>query len=59
MPLQNEPVVEYDRNPNPLREELLKEKITLADGRLPVPQGPGLGIEIDEDVLTNYGRRSS
>ncbi|MCP5109865.1 MAG: mandelate racemase/muconate lactonizing enzyme family protein [bacterium] len=54
VPLQNEPVVEFDRNPNPLRDELLTENIALVDGRLPVPQGPGLGIEIDEEVLGRY-----
>ncbi|MCW5980950.1 MAG: mandelate racemase/muconate lactonizing enzyme family protein [Bryobacteraceae bacterium] len=52
VPLQNEPVIEYDRNPNPLRDELLKERITVSAGRLPVPQGPGLGIEVDEAVLS-------
>ncbi|ALS21934.1 enolase C-terminal domain-like protein [Paenibacillus naphthalenovorans] len=28
VPLQNEPIVEYDRNPNPLRDELLTTPIT-------------------------------
>ena len=54
VPLQNEPVIEYDRNRNPLREELLSEKITLADGRLPVPQAPGLGVRVNEEVLRRY-----
>ena len=26
----------------------------LIDGQLTIPQGPGLGIEIDRDVLTKY-----
>jgi len=54
LPLQNEPVIEYDRNPNPLRDKLLTEEITLFNGRLPVPQGPGLGIQINEEVLRQY-----
>jgi D-galactarolactone cycloisomerase len=54
LPLQNEPVVEYDRNPNPLRDDLLKTPIRPVNGRLSVPQGPGLGIEIREDVLAEY-----
>jgi D-galactarolactone cycloisomerase len=37
--------------PNPLRDQLLKEPIggpdTLADGALPLPRGPGLGVELD------------
>jgi D-galactarolactone cycloisomerase len=54
VPLQNEPVVEYDRNHNPLRDDLLKTPIRLENGRVPVPQGPGLGIEIREEVLAEY-----
>jgi D-galactarolactone cycloisomerase len=54
VPLQNEPVIEYDRTSNPLRDELLVENFGLEDGHLVVPQGPGLGITIDEDVLRRY-----
>jgi D-galactarolactone cycloisomerase len=54
VPLQNQPVVEYDRTPNPLRDELLVENFGLVDGHLSVPQGPGLGITVDEDVLKKY-----
>lgn len=57
VPLQNEPVIEFDRNLNPLRDELLTERIAMVDGRVPVPQGPGLGIEIDEAVLARYAER--
>jgi len=55
VPLQNEPVVEFDRNPNPLRDELLRGGLAMGkDGRVPVPQGPGLGIEINEEALRRY-----
>ena len=54
IPFQNEPVVEFDRNHNPLRDDLLKTRFELVDGRVSVPQGAGLGIEIDEDVLRKY-----
>lgn len=37
--------------PNPLRDTLLKEPVggkeTLKDGALPLPRGPGLGVELD------------
>jgi D-galactarolactone cycloisomerase len=39
---------------NPLRDDLLVQGFTLADGALAVPTGPGLGIEIDEDQLRRY-----
>lgn len=54
IPLQNEPVVEFDRNPNPLRDDLLVNPILLTDGRVPIPQGAGLGIKIDEAILMEH-----
>jgi D-galactarolactone cycloisomerase len=55
VPLQNEPVVEFDRNRNPLRDDLLRGGLALGqDGRVPVPQGPGLGVEVDEEVLRRF-----
>jgi D-arabinonate dehydratase/D-galactarolactone cycloisomerase len=45
---------EYNRLPNPLREDLLTTKVEFRDGRLAVPDGPGLGIELDEDVVDKY-----
>jgi D-galactarolactone cycloisomerase len=54
VPLQNLPVVEYDRTRNPLRDDLLVENFALDDGFLRVPDGPGLGITIDEEVMRGY-----
>lgn len=43
---------------NPLREKLTKTKVAdpdaLVDGTVAVPQGPGLGIELDFDVVDQY-----
>jgi len=47
-------LLEYDLGANPLRTELLKEPILVKDGFVAVPEGPGLGIEIDEDALARY-----
>jgi D-galactarolactone cycloisomerase len=52
--LQNEPVVEFDRTHNPLRDELLHDSFVLEQGALLVPQGPGLGVKINEEVLAKY-----
>ena len=45
-------------NPNPLRDDLSPEPIghgsRISDGFLPVPDRPGLGIEIDESVVEKY-----
>lgn len=43
---------------NPLRQALLKTPVgdpaMLKDGRLPIPDAPGLGIEIDRESLSAY-----
>ncbi len=49
-----EPWFEYDRTPHPYREELAGNPLTFADGRIGVPDGPGLGIEPDPQVLAAY-----
>ncbi|GAA2181575.1 D-galactarolactone cycloisomerase [Brooklawnia cerclae] len=54
VPLQNEPVIEFDRTRNPLRDELLTTPFTLQDGRVLVPGGPGLGVEVNPDTLERY-----
>jgi L-alanine-DL-glutamate epimerase-like enolase superfamily enzyme len=55
-------VLEYDATPGqPLREELLKDGLfspgRIVDGCLTAPEGPGLGIEVDESVLEKYPYR--
>jgi D-galactarolactone cycloisomerase len=47
-------LLEYDMSENALRTELAREPIRHGDGIVAVPQGPGLGIEIDRDVLRRY-----
>jgi len=54
IPVQNEPVVEYDRQPNALRDDLLTEPIKFVEGHLVVPTGPGLGVTVNEQVLAKY-----
>lgn len=47
-PFEQEPVMEYDRTPSAIRDNISSDKFNLIDGRLEVPSGPGLGINIDE-----------
>lgn len=48
-------VLEWDQNPNAIREELLKEKLRLEkDGTVKVPERPGLGIELDRSAVERY-----
>jgi D-galactarolactone cycloisomerase len=54
VPLQNEPMIEYDRTHNPLRDDLLTERFSLVNGALAIPTGPGLGITVDENKLARW-----
>jgi D-galactarolactone cycloisomerase len=54
LPYQQEPVMEFDRTPNPIREGLCKEPFDQVDGFVAVPAGPGLGIEVDEEALARW-----
>jgi L-alanine-DL-glutamate epimerase-like enolase superfamily enzyme len=48
-------VLEWDQNPNAIREELLKEPLRLeSDGTILAPEGPGLGIELDRAAIDRY-----
>lgn len=40
--------------PFPLAEEILETDIEINDGELTLPSGPGLGVEVDFDVLSEY-----
>jgi L-alanine-DL-glutamate epimerase-like enolase superfamily enzyme len=47
--------LEWDQNPNAVREELLQEPLRLeADGTVRVPERPGLGIELDRAAVERY-----
>jgi D-galactarolactone cycloisomerase len=48
------PMLELDVNENPFRDELLRKPIHFRDGTVDVPTGPGLGIEVDEEVVKRY-----
>ncbi len=48
------PMLELDVYENPFRDELLTQPFEIRDGLVRVPTGPGLGIEVNEDVLQRY-----
>ncbi len=45
---------EFNVTKGPLSRDLCQTPITLEDGFLPVPQGPGLGVEVDEATIEKY-----
>ncbi|MFC3127280.1 mandelate racemase/muconate lactonizing enzyme family protein [Pseudoroseomonas globiformis] len=48
------PMLEFEQTPNPLRDHLAKEPIVQHRGMVRVPDGPGLGIDVDRAVLAQY-----
>jgi L-rhamnonate dehydratase len=47
-------LVEFNTSQGPLSRAMVKEPLKLIDGYLPVPNGPGLGIEVNEETLEKY-----
>jgi D-galactarolactone cycloisomerase len=47
-------MLELDIYENPFRDELVKRPVQVREGLVDVPAGPGLGIEVDEDVVKHY-----
>ena len=39
---------------SPLRHELTRERFEVKDGYVSVPEGPGLGVTIDEETVENF-----
>lgn len=50
----NTPRLELDQTENPWRDALATERFELKDGFITVPTRPGLGIEVNEEVVKQY-----
>ncbi len=48
------PMLEFDQSENPWRDEIISKPFTVKEGFVEVPTGPGLGIEVLEDVVRRY-----
>ena len=49
-----EPWMELDRTENALRDILVEPLISQENGILKVPYAPGLGVEVNEEMLNRY-----
>ena len=49
-----EPILELDRTENPLRDELVEPFFIVTEGRITVPDQPGLGIDVNEAMVKKY-----
>lgn len=52
--LPNGLMLEFDQNPNALRQQLLKEPISAEAGFVKLPERPGLGVELDPVTIERY-----
>lgn len=52
--MAGEPLLEMDRTENALRDKLTQPRYTVEDGTVAVPTVPGLGIDVDPDLLAAY-----
>jgi len=43
--------MEFDRTPSAIRQQVCAEPFDQRDSYIRVPEGPGLGIEVDEYVV--------
>ncbi|MFN0055111.1 MAG: mandelate racemase/muconate lactonizing enzyme family protein [Planctomycetales bacterium] len=50
----DEPMLEFDVYENPFRDEVVTKPFVLKEGFFEVPTGPGLGIEVNEEVVRKY-----
>jgi D-galactarolactone cycloisomerase len=52
-----EPMLEYDQSEHPFRQELIGHAINReASGMVKIPDGPGLGVTVNRDVLREFAR---
>lgn len=53
--LPGQVLLEFDQSANPIRERLLETPLAVdAEGGVAVPQGPGLGVDVDEGRLESF-----
>ncbi len=49
-----EPILEFDRTLNPFRQAIVTVPLEHRGGIVTIPDGPGLGIEINRDALADF-----
>jgi D-galactarolactone cycloisomerase len=53
-----EPMLEFDRSAHPFRQAVMTREIEHEGGLVKIPQGPGLGIEINRETIDRYRARA-
>ena len=50
-------MLEYDQSSHPFRLDLIYDGIVFKDGFVHVPTAPGIGVEINREILKRYAIR--
>ena len=53
-----EPLLEFDRSEHPFRQAVLKRELEHTGGVVKVPEGPGLGIEVDRVAVERFRKKA-
>lgn len=54
----DEPMLEFDTFENPFRDEVVAKPFQLEKGYISIPTAPGLGVEVNEEVVKKYIKKS-
>lgn len=49
-----EPMLEYDQSSHPFRQDLIFGAITMQEGKVRIPTAPGIGVEVNRDIIERY-----
>ena len=52
-----EPMLEYDQSAHPFRQDLIFGGITMQDGWVHIPDKPGIGVDINREIIERYEQR--
>lgn len=52
-----EPMMEFDQSEHPFCSDLIGGSIKMTDGLVPIPNKPGLGINVDESVIKHFCKK--
>jgi D-galactarolactone cycloisomerase len=53
-----EPILEFDRTTNPFRQAVLAEPIEHAGGVVAIPDGPGLGVQVNRQAIAHFAAKA-
>ncbi len=49
-----EPMIEFDKSEHPFRNDLVYGRVRMENGMVKVPDGPGIGVEVNEEALKRF-----